>query len=640
MPSAPAERERNDPTGDAHHPAAGATHAMPDGSVTAGAHHDHRAHAHPPAAKRPTAAAVAGKDAEYTCPMHPQVRQIGPGNCPICGMALEPVLATGETGESPELRDMTRRFWIGTALAAPVFVVEMGGHLFDFHHLVAPQTSNWIQLLLGTPVVLVGRVAILRARRGVGEEPQPEHVLADRARHRCGVAVQHRRHPRAAALSARTAAGRWRGADLLRGGGRHHGARAARPGARIARAREDVGRDQGAARPGAEDRGAGECRRQRRDGAGRRHPGRRAAARAPGRKGAGRRRTDRRQGQRRRVDGDRRADSGRQGGRLEGHRRDAQPDRRLRDARREGRRRHAAVADRAHGRCRAAQPRADPAHGRPGCRLVRSGRHPDRRSDLRRLARLGPAAGVQLCARQRRCRADHRVSVCARPGDADVDHGRRRQGRAARRADPRCRSARAHGEDRHAGARQDRNADRRPAEGRSHRAGKRLCGRRRAAQAGKRRARERTPAGARDRQRRARTQARAVGGDRFRLAARQGRHRHRRRRASHLRQRQVPRRTRHRRGAARSGRRDAARQGCNRHLRRRWRPARRLRRDRGPDQGDDAAGAARAEGRRHRSRDAHRRRPDDRRSGRRSSSASTRSSPTSCRRTRWPSCSG
>ena len=91
---------------------------------------------------------------EYTCPMHPQVRQMGPGNCPICGMALEPVLATADQGESPELRDMTRRFWIGTALTVPVFALEMGGHFFDIHHLVAQQTSNWIQLLLGTPVVL------------------------------------------------------------------------------------------------------------------------------------------------------------------------------------------------------------------------------------------------------------------------------------------------------------------------------------------------------------------------------------------------------------------------------------------------------------------------------------------------------
>ena len=91
---------------------------------------------------------------EYTCPMHPQVRQMGPGNCPICGMTLEPVLATADQGESPELRDMTKRFWIGTALTVPVFALEMGGHLFNIHHFIAQQTSNWIQLLLGTPVVL------------------------------------------------------------------------------------------------------------------------------------------------------------------------------------------------------------------------------------------------------------------------------------------------------------------------------------------------------------------------------------------------------------------------------------------------------------------------------------------------------
>jgi Cu+-exporting ATPase len=91
---------------------------------------------------------------EYTCPMHPQVRQIGPGNCPLCGMALEPVLARPEQAESPELRDMTKRLWIGTALTVPVFALEMGGHLFDFHHLVAQQTSNGVQMLLGTPVVL------------------------------------------------------------------------------------------------------------------------------------------------------------------------------------------------------------------------------------------------------------------------------------------------------------------------------------------------------------------------------------------------------------------------------------------------------------------------------------------------------
>lgn len=90
----------------------------------------------------------------YTCPMHPQIRQVGPGSCPICGMALEPVLATAETGPSHELVDMTRRFWIGLALSLPVVALEMGGHLTGLGHYVSQQTSNWIQMLLATPVVL------------------------------------------------------------------------------------------------------------------------------------------------------------------------------------------------------------------------------------------------------------------------------------------------------------------------------------------------------------------------------------------------------------------------------------------------------------------------------------------------------
>src|SRR5437667_754123 len=100
--------------------------------------HSSDVHHHPPAARSPAAATTPpDRQAEYTCPMHPQIRQMGPGNCPICGMALEPVLATEETGESPELRDMTRRLWIGTALTLPVFTLEMGGHFVDIHHLVA-----------------------------------------------------------------------------------------------------------------------------------------------------------------------------------------------------------------------------------------------------------------------------------------------------------------------------------------------------------------------------------------------------------------------------------------------------------------------------------------------------------------------
>jgi Cu+-exporting ATPase len=88
----------------------------------------------------------------YTCPMHPEIRQIGPGACPICGMALEPELATG--GPNPELADMTRRFWIGLALTAPVFVLEMGAHLVGAHGWIDQERSGWIQLALATPVVL------------------------------------------------------------------------------------------------------------------------------------------------------------------------------------------------------------------------------------------------------------------------------------------------------------------------------------------------------------------------------------------------------------------------------------------------------------------------------------------------------
>ena len=91
----------------------------------------------------------------YTCPMHPQIRQAGPGSCPICGMALEPVGVTEETGPSAELVDMTRRFWIGTALAAPVVVLEMAAHFpgIDLHHYVGPQLAVWVQFALATPVV-------------------------------------------------------------------------------------------------------------------------------------------------------------------------------------------------------------------------------------------------------------------------------------------------------------------------------------------------------------------------------------------------------------------------------------------------------------------------------------------------------
>jgi len=90
----------------------------------------------------------------YTCPMHPEIRQIGPGSCPICGMALEPELVSADSGPNPELADMTRRFWIGLALAVPVFALEMGSHLVGGHGFVSQPWSNLIQFALATPVVL------------------------------------------------------------------------------------------------------------------------------------------------------------------------------------------------------------------------------------------------------------------------------------------------------------------------------------------------------------------------------------------------------------------------------------------------------------------------------------------------------
>jgi Cu+-exporting ATPase len=90
----------------------------------------------------------------YTCPMHPQIRQVGPGTCPICGMALEPDVVSLEDTPNPELADMTRRFWIGAVLATPPVVLEMGGHLVGGHGLIDPTLSNWIQLVFATPVVL------------------------------------------------------------------------------------------------------------------------------------------------------------------------------------------------------------------------------------------------------------------------------------------------------------------------------------------------------------------------------------------------------------------------------------------------------------------------------------------------------
>ena len=92
----------------------------------------------------------------FTCPMHPEVHQGGPGTCPECGMTLEPETVPAKDAPNPELVDMTRRFWIGGLLAAPVVVLEMGGHIpgLGLEHLLPAQLSIWLQAFFATPVVL------------------------------------------------------------------------------------------------------------------------------------------------------------------------------------------------------------------------------------------------------------------------------------------------------------------------------------------------------------------------------------------------------------------------------------------------------------------------------------------------------
>src|SRR3984957_842588 len=106
--------------------------------------------------EKQTQKALSGAGAIYTCPMHAQIRRRGQGNCPICGMALEPLVVTAEEIPNTEPRDMSRRFWAGLVLTIPVVILEMGNHVpaLGLQHLVSPGTSSWIQFVLSTPVVL------------------------------------------------------------------------------------------------------------------------------------------------------------------------------------------------------------------------------------------------------------------------------------------------------------------------------------------------------------------------------------------------------------------------------------------------------------------------------------------------------
>ena len=107
-------------------------------------------------AREPAKPSTASKrtDVRYTCPMHPQIVQLGPGSCPICGMALEPMDPLAEVEADPEYDSMRLRFWISAALSLPLLVLSMFGEYLGLH--LAPAARNWIELVLATPVVLWG----------------------------------------------------------------------------------------------------------------------------------------------------------------------------------------------------------------------------------------------------------------------------------------------------------------------------------------------------------------------------------------------------------------------------------------------------------------------------------------------------
>lgn len=104
----------------------------------------------------PQPSAEQSLDVEYTCPMHPEIVQIGPGSCPKCGMALEPKEVSLDDRPDPEFVDMKRRFWISAVLTLPVFLLAMGEMFPAFHSVISPKISIWIQFVLATPVVLWG----------------------------------------------------------------------------------------------------------------------------------------------------------------------------------------------------------------------------------------------------------------------------------------------------------------------------------------------------------------------------------------------------------------------------------------------------------------------------------------------------
>ena len=114
-------------------------------------HHDHAGHGHGASPATP----AAPRGTKYTCPMHPQIIRDAPGDCPICGMALEPVGVPAEAGPNPELVDFTRRFWVSVALSVPLLVIAMAPMVgLPVRNWIGEPVAGWLELVLASPVVL------------------------------------------------------------------------------------------------------------------------------------------------------------------------------------------------------------------------------------------------------------------------------------------------------------------------------------------------------------------------------------------------------------------------------------------------------------------------------------------------------
>ena len=199
----------------------------------------------------PKPAPPAKPGSTYTCPMHPQIRQPGPGTCPICGMALEPEQPSADAGPNPELVDFTRRFWIGLMLTLPVLAMEMGGHVLGLMDLLPRAMSNWLQLLFATPVVLwAGWPFFVRGWQSLANRSLNMFTLIALG---TGIAwiFSVVATPGARVVPAGVPGGRRVGCGVLRGSRRHRGAGAAGAVAGAARPRAHRRRDPCLAGPGA-----------------------------------------------------------------------------------------------------------------------------------------------------------------------------------------------------------------------------------------------------------------------------------------------------------------------------------------------------------------------------------------------------